>query len=538
MLPHVGRSVVALAVVLVCVISVGGAYVYGQQSVTEPEFTRFDETSRAVGFNYTAESGHYGNGNSGVYVADINGDNWPDVLAIGGKQPALFVNERGEFERSGKLPTLNMTVQGALFLNPDGEGLPDLLLLPRHGQPVYLANDGGQFVRRDVGLSVSLNVSVTATAADYDRDGDIDIFITQSGQWSEGLPEGYYRTAEHFTDDNGARNYLFERVDDGFKRRAGGIHGKHWTLAASFVDLTGDSYPDIHVANDFNSDIVYVNQRNGSFARRVLDDRTARNAMSSEVLDVNRDGSPDIFVTNIYVPLSQLPHETYQRLRDQVRFMFTGRNKGNNLLVNQGNGTFVDQAEKYGIRKGGWGWAAMAADFDNDGDEDLIHTTQRFVRVNESSPTYTYPMVFERDGDRFRQRNASMLGFQELDARGSVHADFDRDGDQDVFIAVADGRYRLYENTGVNDKSLQIKLSTADQIDLGATVKITVDGRTDVKTLNANADYQSQDTSTLHFGVGDYESVDRVVVIWQDGTSRTLTGVDTGQFVADRKSVV
>lgn len=528
--PRLDRPGAVFTVALLCVLGgAGGLFVF-TSGPADGGSLQFEAVGPSAGFEYTAGVSSFGNGRNGVYVADVNDDGWDDVLAIGGERPALFVNEGGEFRRSDRLPALDITVQGALFFDAAGDGHPDLLLLPRHGQPVYLANDGGEFERRDAGLDLTLNVSVSATAGDFDRDGDLDLFVVQYGNWADGLPAGYYRQAMHLPADNGARNYVFENVGGTFERRSVGVRGAQWTLAASAVDLTGDGYPDVHVANDFNSDVVYVNQRDGTFERRVLGNDTARNAMASEVFDANGDGTPDVFVTNIDVPLTDLPREKYDLLRDRIQFVFTDRNAGNNLLVNSGNATFVDRAPAMGVQEGGWGWAAAATDLDNDGDRDLFHATQTFVRVNETAPVYTYPMVFEREGEDFRRRDASALGFAETDGRGVAHLDFDRDGDQDLVVAVADGRYRLYENTGAGTGALQVELTMDGRSALGATVEVVADGERQTAFLNAKADYQSQDTRTLHVGLGG-ASVDRVVVTWPDGSTSTYTDLAAGERV-------
>lgn len=498
---------------------------------TQGSTLQFEDVSTSVGFNYSSATTRFGNGNSGVYVADVNRDGWSDVLAIGAEKPALFVNENGTF-RKNALPSVDIMIQGALFFDPDGDGWSDLLLLPRHGEPVFLRNVDGTFRQQDVGLSIPLNVSVAATAADYNHDGRDDLFLVQYGQWANGLPEGYYREARYLEEDNGGENYLFRATEDGFTRvSSAGISGKRWSLATSFADFTGDGWPDIHVTNDFNSDIIYVNQRNGSFEQRILGNETARNGMASEVADVNRDGRPDIFVTNIFIPVSKIPSDRAEPIRSHMHFLYGDRIDGNNLLINRGDGSFVDKASEYGVRKGGWGWSAAIADLDNDGDRDLIHSTSKLVRVNRSDPHYTYPMVWEREGENFTSVDASEIGFGELDGRGLAHLDFDRDGDQDVVIAVANGAYRFYENTGSEGRSIEIRVRSPEGSTIGTTVHVTVAGESRSVLLNAKSDYQSQDTRVAHFGLGEHDRVQQIRVVWPDGTETTYGSVRAGQLL-------
>lgn len=499
----------------------------------------FEDVTESSGLDYEAEASGVGNGDSGVYVTDYNGDGWSDLLAIGGDDPVLFENTGGEFERSDALPAIDMTVQGALFFDADGDGLDDLLLLPRNGEAIFLHNDGGSFVRTDNGLGIEMGVAVGASAADYDGDGDLDVFVIQYGDWGANTPTGFlHPDGGYVDDDNGAQNLLFENTDEGFVNvtDSAGIAGEHWSLATSFVDYTGDGAPDIHVANDFNNDTLYRNQGDGTFERVVMGAETARNGMSSEVGFFDGDDAPDTFVTNIYFPISDSNLSEEKRARLERYFSFVLRSKrieGNNLMINRGDGQFSFEGEAYGLKAGGWGWASVHADLDNDGDRDLFHATQQVVRIDDADPHFTYPMVFERTGDNFTSRDAADLGFEETNGRGVGELDFDRDGDVDLVVSTYDGAFKLYENRvsdGSSRHSVQIEVVDEDGATaIGATVAVTADGQTQYEILNTKADYQSQDTRTLHFGLGDSDEVDAITVVWRDGTERTFESVAADQ---------
>jgi len=509
----------------------------------------FENATASAGLDYEADASGVGNGDSGIYVTDFDGDGWPDVLAIGGEEPVLFANEEGEFERSGALPDLDMDVQGALFFDADGDGREDLLLLPRNGEAVFLHNEGGEFVREENGLGVEMGVAVGASAADYDGDGDLDVFVIQYGDWADGTPEGFlHPEGGYVAEDNGAVNMLFENTAEGFERvEDAGISGTHWSLAMSFVDLTGDGYPDIHVANDFNNDTLYVNQGDGTFERRVMGAATSRNGMSSEVGDFNADARPDVFVTNIFFPISEaeISEEKQQRLERYFAFVLRSKRiEGNNLMINRGGGDVSFESAAYGVAEGGWGWASAHVDLDNDGDRDLFHATQEVLRIDEEDPTFTYPMLFERDGDSFERRDASDMGFSEADGRGLAQFDFDRDGDQDLLVSAYDGSFKLYENTADEldgRHSLQVRVvgANGETTAIGAEVAVRANGTTQSAVLNAKADYQSQDTRVLHFGLGGTETVDRVAVTWPDGTEHAFEDVAADQrLVAFRNGTV
>ncbi|MFB6136212.1 MAG: CRTAC1 family protein [Halobacteriaceae archaeon] len=493
---------------------------------------RFADATERSGFAYADGGASVGvNGNEGVYAFDYDRDGWMDLLAVGGRRPVLFENDRGTFRRSGLLPNVSGPVQGALVFDYDGDGWRDLLLLVRHGRAVFLANEEGTFVRRDVGLSRRFAVPVAAAAGDVDGDGRLDVFVAQYGDWTERLPAGYDAVGD-VTDDNGAPNVLLEWNGTGYELASGaGVEGARWSLAATVADFTGDGDPDVHVANDFNNDTLYVNRGDGTFRRVTLGPATARNGMSSTVADVNGDGRLDVFVTNIYLPNSRadLPSKTYRRLQLMGSFVLRLGNEsmGNTLLVNDGGGRFHDAAVRYGVRRGGWGWAAAFADLDDDGHRDLFHATQRVFRVNASEPVYTFPMVWRRDGDRFVRLDASRLGFDETNGRGATVLDYDRDGDLDVAVAVHGGRFRLYENRGCGGRALAVDVAGGPDAPVGARVTVSAGGEEWSRRVRLRTTYQSQRGNLLHFGVGDHRRV-TVRVAWPDGTVRTVAGVETG----------
>lgn len=500
------------------------------------------DVTEETNFDYTGVASGVGNGDSGVYVADYDNDDWPDVLAIGGRQPILFHNNEGTFEQSDALPDISGQVQGALFFDANGNGLEDLLILKRDGQAVFLRNNDGDFSRESVGLEIELSVPVGGTAADYDQDGDLDVFITQYGDWADGSPEGYFNHSGFIANDNGNPNYLFENTDDGFERvENAGITGEHWSLTASFVDLNGNGLPDVHVANDFNNDTFYINQGDGTFERRVMPTQTARNGMSSEIVDFNVDGKPDIFVTNIFFPLDEynLTEEKRERLRLYFDFVLRSKRiEGNNLMINSGKDSFSFEGDRYGVKSGGWGWAAVATDLDNDGTRDLFHTTQNLIRLDDEDPHFTYPMVWLRGPDGFENLDTSERGFLETDGRGAVELDYDRDGDMDLIISTYDDAFKIYENnadTLADSNSLQLDIvDEAGSPGLGATVAVTIGDTTKYDVLNAKADYQSQDTRTLHFGLGDADTVDKISITWSDGSEVTVTDIDANQRITIR----
>ena len=464
----------------------------------------------------------------GAFVSDYDRDGYPDILLTGGDAPGLYHNEGGEFERVTVLPAVDGPIKSALWVDYDTDGWDDLLLLPRIGRPVLLENDAGSFRRIESGLDVRLDVGLGATAADYNGDGCPDLFIYQSGDWRERVPK---RATEGTTvvvgTDNGAPNYLFAGDCSSFERVTdAGIAGTRWSLAASFADLTGDSRPDIHVANDFNRDVVYRNRGNGSFERIDLPNSN-HHGMASAAADVAGGDELDVFVTNVHF-------DEPETVRD-VRGGLGVSNRGNNLFVFD-DGRFTDRAGTLGVRSGGWGWAGTFADFDNDGDRDLVHVTKDYLRDDEAglAPVHTRPAFYERTDEEFVRRDADRLGFDASSGRGLAVLDYDVDGDLDLLVTDVIGRFKLYENTR-GGRSLVVYVQPApDGPALGAVVYVTTtDGTTDDRTVTARSNFLSQNQRSGHFGL-DGHAAKRVRVVWPDGHEVIIEGIQSRKRIGIR----
>ncbi len=498
------------------------------------------ETARERGFDY--EYVHDGSAgqqvmitNAGLYVADVTNDGSEDILAIGGSVPELYYNQGGTFERSDSFPEIDDPVLGALFFDHDNNGFDDLLLLVEHGEPITLINDGGTFTEGDLGFDFELEIPVGAAAADCTGNGLLDVFVIQNGDWSSNRPLG---TEGHLvSNDNGNPNYLFRNEGGEYVvDRESGIDGDRWSLAMAFVDLTDDGNPDIYVANDFNTDILYRNRGDGTFEPQEMPDSN-RNAMSATIADVTGNGLLDVFVTNIYFDNVLERHMPTIKLNSD----------GNNLFINEGDGSFVDRAEEYGIHKGGWGWAALVEDFTNTGIQSLIHATsqlgvdsriqseERLTRdeIDRRYPYINYPAVFGRVGDdAFESVHPTDLGFERMNSRGMVALDCNQNGMLDIAIANARGAYKLYECSNASDNWLRVNIQPdRHRPAIGSKLYVETETISSFKPLHSGSDFLSQESRIIHFGLGEETSA-TLTVAWPDETERTFDSVPSNHQIA------
>ncbi len=209
---------------------------------------------------------------------------------------------------------------------------------------------------------------------------------------------------------------------------------------------------------------------------------------------------------------------------------------GNRLYENVGGGALVDVSEQAGVRRGFWGWGACFADFDNDGDLDLFHTNGfTFSLADEFHDDPS--VLFLSNGDGTFSERAADLGLVDAgQGRGIVCFDYDRDGDVDILVQDNGGPMRLYRNNGaLAGHHLTVALSAPppNSRGIGARVEVTSAGVTRVGVLRAGSNYASQDPAELHFGLGDATTVEAIVVRRPGGQVSTF-----GPLGADQRVVL
>lgn len=503
----------------------------------------FSERSEDLGLNYTSINDF--EDRPGIFVADVTNDGFREVLLTGGENPVLYRNTGGEFEVM-KTFRIDGKVKLAHFVDYNSDGLEDLIFFPQD-KPVLYLNENGTLVKDSKLIDRRIKRPQGAASADFNLDGCPDIFIVQWGSISSASPINRYILEK----DRENKDYNFPRIENGlrnllFMGSCGGefkdatkernITGNRWSLAVTAADFNQDDLPDIHVANDFGPDTLYVNRGN-SFEKRSLGHYSDRHGMTSNIGDFNHDLKPDIFVTNIFSSRKDMsPMNCYIEfsgncILGKENFLYPNiRNfEGNNLFINKGNLTFEDEAGTIGGQRGGWAWGATVGDFDNNGYIDILQT-----RYKDSE--FQRMIFWNGSASGLEAANSSNLGIYSGLTRMVVTIDVDRDGcldaitnnrnnDKMLDLAISKN-FRLYYNNDCDDNFIQIDLKGSET--KGAELVLKTTNRSMYRVKNSRTGYVSQSTRLIHFGLMRNEKPENLTIEWPDGSKSSFTNLSRG----------
>ena len=252
-----------------------------------------------------------------------------------------------------------------------------------------------------------------AAFADYDNDGDLDLYIVNS-------------STKHDTGTGNPRNALYQNNGNSTftdVTNEAGVGNPVWGMGAAFADYDNDGDLDLYVAN-YKANAFFRNEGSGSFIKFSSKAGSIGHVGFGSAVawgDYDNDGYLDLYVAN-YLDYGKLPRG------DEVFFPYDWYGQSNVLLLNKGDGGFIDVTES--ARVGG-GFhltlGASFADYDSDGDLDIYlanDTNQNILYRNNSDGTFT-----NTNGTDERSHTGDTRG-----GMGITWGDYDNDGDLDLFV--------------------------------------------------------------------------------------------------------
>lgn len=545
----------------------------------------------------------------GVGVSDFNGDGLTDVYFAGNQVSSRLYLNKGDFAfeditiPAGVGTRLWCTGVAVADINQDGRqdiyvstihpsrnrAVPNLLFINQGNDA-----DGVPHFRemaQVVGLA-DLSYSTQATFLDYDRDGDLDIFLltnaleafnrnTVTGPRNDGSARSRDKL---FRNDGPAVGGIphFTDVSD----QAGLMH-EGWGLGVVVNDVNQDGWPDIYVANDFQSNDVWLVNNHGSqtsgpaFTNCIANalKHQSHNSMGADMADINNDGLNDLAVVDM-LPNDNLRQKTmfstipYDRFQMARRLGYQPQYVRNMLQVNRGSVAadsmpfFSDIGYLAGTAVTDWSWSALFADFDNDGLRDLLITNgyrkditdldftsynrdagifgsdadrraQLLRRIEDLEPVYKPNFLFHNTGNLHFTNVAAEWGLTEPSfTNGTAYADFDNDGDLDLIMNNINDAAFIYRNRTIENKPnestsrfLRITLlgKPGNVEGLGVKIAAWAGGRLHYAEHTRQRGYQSTMESGIHFGLGNAGQIDSLKIAWSSGQGQRLGPITTNQ---------
>jgi hypothetical protein len=475
---------------------------------------------------------------TGVSMVDINQDGWLDI----------YVNVAGS-EKFGNLANL-----------------------------LYINNHDGTFTESAEKYGIAdTRLTMNASFFDYDKDGDLDLFLITNpadervsgiNNITERQLNGESKGTDILYRNNG--NETFTDVS-----KDAGILVEGYSLGAAISDLNGDSWPDIYVSNDFlTNDILYINNRDGTFTDRTGEylKHTSFASMGNDVADFNNDARPDIFVLDMlpednYRRKMIIPAVSYDKFQLSLQKGYEPQYTRNTLQLNNGNGSFSEIAFLSGVSSTDWSWSALWADYDNDGDKDMMVTNgfyrdlgnldyihyqarlqnpmgsrdakreEKLKAINNLPKIPLQNYLFENDGNLRFKKQSDEWGFTDKGfSNGASYADLDNDGDLELIINEFNGEAKLYRNTAnnlVKNNFLTVKLqgNTPNIQGIGSHVYLYTGGEKQLIEFNPYRGFESSVEPLIHFGLAKQAMVDSVIVVWPDGKRTMKQNIKSNQQI-------
>jgi len=441
---------------------------------------------------------------------------------------------------------------GSSWSDADNDGDLDLYvtngILNGFESNFYYENLGnGHFLKLDENIIVQDSVfSESSSWGDYDNDGKVDLFLANSF-WGAG-------SAYDFIFQNNG-NHNFDQIVEG-----GIVNTQANSRSCAWGDYDNDGFIDLFIANESGPNFLYKNDRNGNLVSVRAGELTSENHESAGCAwaDYDLDGDIDLFVANM-------------------------GNQNNDFYRNEGEGKFTKLMTVEIVNDGGNSIGCSWGDYDNDGYPDLFvanfNNNNNFLYRNNMNGTFTKIIqgdIVNDSGNSFGSSwgDYNNDGFLDLfvanldnqnnflynnngdgtfikistgdvvnsggSSEGTTWADYDNDGDLDLFVVNFEGENNfLFNNDGNENHWINITFNgiRSNRSAIGTKVSIKTGDGWQYREISGQTGYQSQNSLNVEFGLGSATILDTIIVSWPSGIHQILTDISVDQFLEVEESL-
>lgn len=426
---------------------------------------------------------------------DYNRDGWEDLFIANTNSTTntnqLFKsNGDGTFSEISNINLVSekLTTMGSIWGDIDNDGDQDVIVINNTYFPTQLYKNNGDetfTLITESGLNTALLYYHGGAFVDYDNDGYLDLIMTN--YFETKFSELYHNNG------NGTFTMITNTPINMVGKKA---------LGPVWGDFNNDGNQDLFIPNgDGSNNSLFKNNGNGSFTRitsgAIVND--GGNSVGACWGDYDNDGFIDLFVAN-------------------------ASNENNFLYHNNGNETFTKITTGKVVNDKGHSHGCNWVDVDNDGDKDLYVT-------NDLGLKYLY--INDGKGNLDRKTNEALaINFGK--SFGQAWADFDKDGDMDVFVSThGNDKNMLFCNRGNTNKWINIKLvgTVSNRDAIGARLQIKCNGEWQTSQVTAQSGFSGQNSLRQHFGLATATIIDSILIHWPSGVIQKMAYQSVNTFI-------